>query len=745
MKTVKKILLIVCIFFLVGIFSAFGYYFAVTKDVSLAPEKLTLNEHSVVIYDENNVPVKSAASLSLRKTVSIRNIPEHVKNAFISTEDKRFYKHNGFDVLRIARAVLNNVKARNFKEGASTISQQLIKNTHLSQEKTVKRKIREWKLTRQLEKSYSKDEILEKYLNSIYFGHSCFGITAASEFYFDKEPNELSVADSAILAGLVKSPNNYSPFKNPERCMQRKNVVLSAMLRNGAIDEAAKKAALDEPLPTPSATLQNAGYMHFVFDELTTLAETNEFKIGGRIEIGTNLDQNLQNELEILADEDVGCDKAMLVLDNTKHGFKACVSTLGNICRLPGSLIKPLLVYAPALEENILSPATPILDERVNYNGYSPENYDGRCHGYTSARECVEKSLNIPAVKVLESLGVSKGADYLEKLGLPVDKDEESLALALGGMKNGFTLRNLTAAYSALANGGIMNECTFISFVKINGTYVYKKTDSSRRVFSESSAYLMTDMLRGTAKNGTAKKLRSLPFDIAAKTGTVGTKNGNTDAYATSYTTRDCVSVWLGNADNSHIEYTGGGLPCNFLLRINEYLYERYQSASSSIPSFLQPKDIVRVTLDKNAYYDTHTLSLADDSAPVKYTITELFKKASIPLNKSDSFSNPSILTPDVILSEGKVIITFDRHSPTYYTYRIERYDYVTHTTLYEGELLENFIDDTIEKNKKYIYTVIPLYNGKEGKGITLPTVSTQEGDSPIPQDPILDKEWWEY
>ena len=259
MKIIRKILLFLLIAFLACVLIGFGYYLAVTKKVALQPEKLILNEKSVVVYDENGVAVQNTTAFAPRQTVHSHEIPEHTKHAFVDTEDRRFYKHGGFDIKRIARAALNNLKAGSFKEGASTISQQLIKNTHLSQEKTVKRKLREWKLTRALEKKYSKAEILEKFLNTIYFGHSCFGIKSASEFYFGKSPANLSLADSAILAGLVKSPNNYSPFKNPERCAKRKESVLNAMLRNGHITAEEKAEAINEPLPVPLYTQQNAG------------------------------------------------------------------------------------------------------------------------------------------------------------------------------------------------------------------------------------------------------------------------------------------------------------------------------------------------------------------------------------------------------------------------------------------------------------------------------------------------------
>ncbi len=744
MKVIKKIFLLALLFLLGIIIFAFGYYFAVTKNVQLSPEKLLFSEKTLTIYDENGDLARGISTAILRQSTPISDIPQHTQNAFVDIEDRRFFRHHGYDLKGIARATLHNLQSRSLKEGASTISQQLIKNTHLSQEKTLKRKLKEWKLTRALEKKYDKKEILERYLNTIYFGHSCFGITSAAEFYFRKTPSELTLADSAILAGLVKSPNNYSPFKNPENCRKRKSVVLSAMLRNGSVTKEEKRQAESCPLPT-SIPSQN-GYAQFIFDELTELAETHNFKIAGKIEIFTYLDQELQNSMEQIGREYDESDKTMLALDCHSGGFKACVSTVGNIPRLPGSLLKPLLVYAPAIEENILSPATPILDEKINYAGYSPENYDGTYHGYVSARECVEKSLNVPAVKILESLTVKKGVSYLEKLGLPVLEEDQSLALALGGMKKGYPLRDIVAAYSALQNDGRLKNCNFIASVKINGSTVYKRSHTQKEIFTEETASLMTDILKTTAKVGTAKKLRSLPFEIAAKTGTVGTKNGNTDAYALSYTTKDCVAVWLGNGDNSFINCTGGGTPCYLLHRINQELYERYQRKNERVNDFRLSDKLVRVDLDKQAYYDTHTLSLADELSPKEYRFSELFKKSATPLNKSLSFSNPTIVPPSITLTDNGIKISFDPHNPVYYRYKIDRYDYATHTTVYDGTLIPYFIDENLQENKNYVYTVIPYYQTIEGAPITLPTITTKAGESPtLEHDEILSKEWWQY
>lgn len=742
MRILRKILWFLFLLLLILACIGVGYYFAITKDTTLHPEKLTLNEHTVVIYDRYDNEIKNTSQIFHNQAVKCDKISKYIQQAVICTEDKRFYKHNGFDLKRIAKAAFNNAKSKSFKEGASTISQQLIKNTHLSQEKTIKRKLKEWKLTRQLEKNYSKTEILEKYLNTIYFGHSCFGIRAASEFYFDKDPSMLTLADSAVLAALIKSPNRYSPFKNPEKCQNRKAIVLALMKENGYITEEEYRIALSTPLPSaPSPQKSNNGYLSFVFDELEELAKDKSFRLGGNIRIFTELDPELQEKLNDIASQAEDCDKSMLILDADSKRFKAAFSTIANAKRLPGSLIKPLFVYAPAIEENLISPATPILDEKVNYGGYTPENYNGKYHGYVSARESLAKSLNIPAVKLLQSLGVEKSAQYGEKLGLNIAKEDYSLALALGGMKNGFSLKDLVSAYTSLQNNGRFVKGSFIKEIQVNDVCIYRHTPKTKRVFSEDTAYLTTDMLKTTIKEGTGKKLRELPFQLAAKTGTVGTSKGNTDAYALTYTTKDIAAVWIGNADNRLMDATGGGLPCNLLRDINEALWENYKAKNMQIFPFQRPQGIVEASIDRHSYYDTHTILLADDISPAEFRLTELFKKSALPSKKSYFFSNPSIPTPSITLTKNGVEIVFPEGAPSIYNYRIERYDYTTHTTVYEGKYIPEFTDTTITENKRYVYSVTPIYAEKIGKIIHLPEIIT----SSLPKDKIAEKEWWQY
>lgn len=742
MKLIRKLFCILLLALLLFVAVAFGYYYAVTKSAVLSPETLAVSSKSVSVFDAQERKIERILPSS-RQTTPLSQVPVHTQRAFVDVEDKRFYKHDGFDFKRFVKAVYKNCKAGAFKEGASTISQQLIKNTHLTQEKTLSRKLREWKLTRALERTYTKDEILEKYLNVIYFGHDCFGLHSATKFYFGKSPNELDLADSAILAGLVKAPNHYSPFKNPQACLKRKETVLRLMQKKGDINEKEKQIAMEKPLPTsPCISTRDTGYLHFVFDELSCLSERYAFPLGGNIKIYTYFDERAQSALEEVAGGYTQSDKILHVLDVQTQGFKACVSTVGIIRRLPASLLKPLLVYAPALEKDLLSPATPILDEKIDYGGYAPNNFDGKFHGYVSARECLAQSLNVPAVKILEELRVEVGVQYMQKLGLPVEEEDYSLALALGGMKNGFALHDLVSAYATFANGGNFAKGAFISKITVDDKVVYTHAPASTRVFSEETAFLTTDMLRTTAKTGTAKKLRALPFEIAGKTGTAGTEKGNTDAYAVSYTTRDCVGVWLGNAKGGFIEGTGGGTPCNLLLEINE----RLASLEGSAPEkFRKPANVTQVLLDKNSYNTAHTLTLADELAPADYSFQEWFKTQAVPRQKSNFFSNPTILPPTLQYVDGKVKIAFnDKFSPLY-EYKIERYDSTTHAVLYVGKLLSEFIDDNVTNNESYIYTVTPIYKNREGERVVLPAVSTKNGEFPTENDEeILEKKWWE-
>jgi hypothetical protein len=253
-------------------------------------------------------------------------------------------------------------------------------------------------------------------------------------------------------------------------------------------------------------------------------------------------------------------------------------------------------------------------------------------------------------------------------------------------------------------------------------------------------------MLKTAAKTGTAKKLRALSFPIAAKTGTAGTKSGNSDAYALSFTSSDCVGVWMGNADNSPTDITGGGLPCNVALKINEYLYQ-----TATPDDFPRPAGIVNAKLDKTEYYASHNMILADDCAPTDCLYREIFKKEALPRVKSDKYSHPSISVPSLSYSDGKVTINFEEGAPDGYLYLIDRYDYVTHTIVYSGEYTAAFTDEDLQDGKTYLYTVTPVYHDVKGKSVLLPAVTTKNdkaeliGIQPTEPPDIVNKDWWNY
>ncbi len=739
MKFLRAFLLSISLFFALLFLSAGIYFVAVTKDAVLDEKKLVLSDKTLTVYDQNGMRVQGNFT-KIKQSTPISAFPNHVKMAFVCVEDKRFFAHDGFDYRRFARAFLNNCKSRSYKEGASTISQQLIKNTHLSQEKTLRRKLKEWKLTRALERAYTKDEILEKYLNTIYFGHGCFGITSASDFYFGKSPDALSIDESAILAGLLKSPNNFSPFRFPSRCQQRKATVLSMMQAQNIITKKEEESALNAPLPLPSCKNDGNGYLNFVLDELSILSEKTGFTVGGKTEIFTYLDPDLQEKIMQVSLQD-DCESAVVVLDTKTNGFKGAYSAIANAKRLPGSLIKPLLVYAPAIENDLLSPASPILDEPINCNGYAPKNYDGKSYGYVSARECVEKSLNIPAVKTLQALGIEKATAYLERLHLPVEEGDESLALALGGMKNGYALKDVVSAYSVFANQGVYNDGAFISKVKINDENVYVRQSNAQEVFSKASAYLMTDILKSTVQNGTAKKLRTLPFEIAGKTGTVGNADGNTDAYTISYTSNDVVGVWLGKRDNAKILHTGGGKPCEIALEINAFLHEQYTRQGRVVAPFSKPPDVVSVSLDKNEYKREQTLIRADKNAPAEHTFFELFKRTQTPLKESRAFSCPTLLPPLLRVGEKGVEIVFEKNTPNFYECVITRKNGKEETLVYDGNVISSVLDDGVKPDCLYEYSITPRYKNFVGETLRLPSISTKP--SLVFEGEILSKEWW--
>ena len=491
MKKIKKVFKILfitfSIIFIVLVVSGASYYHIVTYSVSLNTSKIESSKSSSLkIYDINKNLILSDSE----KHISINELSTHTKNAFISAEDKRFFSHKGIDYIRIGGALVSNLKSKSFSEGASTISQQLIKNTLLSTEKTINRKLKEFKLARELEKQYSKNEILEFYLNNIYFGNGNYGIENASNYYFGKSASKLTLAESALLAGTINAPSIYNIQNNTDKALKRRDLILKLMKNQNKISDEELKNALTESVTLNNSKTQNTNQIFKeIIEESCNILNIDENELKNtNLEIYTNFDINFTNSIDSTIENNYPeiskYDISGLIIDNKS---KSVLSTFGNTKLInnkqqPGSIIKPILVYAPAFENNIISSETKLLDEEINISGYSPKNADNKYHGYVSAKECLKNSYNIPAVKLLNEIGIQNAINFAKKLNLTFSEKDNHLALSLGGFHEGTTLKQLADAYSTFATSGNFSESKYITKIAKNNKTIYNKEIDKKQV-----------------------------------------------------------------------------------------------------------------------------------------------------------------------------------------------------------------------------------------------------------------------
>ena len=682
MKKAKKISLIVVasilalLFIVASVFASI--FFSISKSETFNQNKLINANMKIEVYGDDG-KLLSDKSLFNSQYISLSKIPKETIDAFISIEDKTFYSHNGINPKRIVKAILNNISKGKASQGASTISQQLIKNTHLSSEKTYSRKIKEISLALEMEKKLSKDEILENYLNVIYYGNNIYGIENASQFYFSKSANELTLEEGATLAAIIKSPGFFDPIQHKERCLKRRNLVLFEMEKDGKISkETAQKARETDLVLKINETFdrgQNT-YSQGAIMEAEEILKMPAKQIAiGKYKIQTFFSKEKQDALKAAIDaEELGFDQAGISINNLTHGIEAFYGKSAyNVLktkRQPGSTIKPLLVYAPALNENIVSPATKILDEEININGYKPQNFEKTFRGHLSTREALSLSSNIPAVKILSYVGIPKAKRYATRLGIEFDENDNGYALALGGMTYGTDLKTLAAAYTTFANNGKFYGAKFIKRIEDeNGKTIYEAKFVPDEVFREDSNYLMVSMMETSATKGTSKRLASLPFQIAGKSGTVGVGATNSDAFSVALTTKDTVATWVGDLTGNNIGYlTGGKAPTDM---IKNYLKAIYKTETPK--DFRVPSSITEVEIDALEYEKNNIVQTANDFIPSRYKLTEVFSRFNLPKEKSTNFLKVEPATLNGKIENGNYVFEFDAQSHiTYELYRIE-------------------------------------------------------------------------
>lgn len=735
MKKALKIILVVLSCLFIVFLGAIIYFSSITSSYKLDESKLVNMQRTVSYLDSKGYILRE--EYDGQEVTEYNNIPEHVKNAFIAIEDKRFYEHKGVDVKGLFRAGVNNVKSLSLREGASTITQQLIKNTHLSGEKTFKRKFAELKLAIELERRFTKEEILEKYLNTIYFGDGCYGITSASKHYFGKSPEDLTINDGAILAATIKAPSNYSPLSNVDKCTARKNLVLSEMFKQGYItaeEYEFNKNCKVSVVSDGEKTIYD--YFYLARKEVNELTKNSPY-VYKNIKIYTCFDEQGQKLLdENLGDIDLNTDKSAVFI-SSKGEIRAYYSSCGDISRQMGSTIKPILVYAPAIENDVVNSCTPILDEKTDFNGYCPSNYNDKYYGYVSVKESLSKSLNVCSAKLLNYVGVENAFDYLKKTDIPFCEEDLNLSSALGATINGAKLTQLTSSYSLFINdGNYLSPHCVLKITTEDGDVIYERKEKAEKIFGEDTVCILNDMMSSVVTDGTAKKLSFLDFPVCAKTGTVGTDIGNTDAYSISYTTDAVLGVWFGNKDNSIMDnkITGGGIPT---VAASEF-WKRYYSSGKYPSNFNVCDSVSEIELDAISYKENHRLELADEKAPKRYKMKALFKNSSIPTAVSTRFSSPEIKLPEIIVNNGKIQIRLCQTE--YFELLIYRAYDNQKSLIYDSHEngFKELLDDDLKVNTEYTYSVIP-YCILDGEKIFGEEVIIKKIKSPA----ISASDWW--
>ncbi|WP_052339307.1 transglycosylase domain-containing protein [Gorillibacterium massiliense] len=546
-----------------------------------------------VIYDVNGDMVQklNQGGAQNRELIGYDQLQPNLVNAFVATEDKRFWTHKGVDFWSIGRALAKDVVARSTVEGGSTITQQLAKNMYLTADKTFFRKGTEMSMALALENQFTKKEIMEMYLNRIFFGQNSWGVKAAAKTYFGKDiskPDEqLEIWEIATLAALPKAPTTYNPIKHPDNSKARRAVVLQLMMEQGYItkDEMEQAKAVDyvPPKGSSSSGSDTEAYFTFVDYVVTEAAEKyqipEEELVTGGYKIYTTMDLKAQKTMSDTYDNDKFFQKdmageemqsSMVILNNAdsgivamiggrdyaKKGFNRAVSAT----RSPGSSIKPLVVYGPAIEKGPYNAYSMLPDEKQDFNGYTPSNYDGKYEGQVDLAYAVKKSKNLPAVWLLNKIGVNYGKNFAKTLGIPFSSEDNNLAIALGGLTNGVSPLDMAQAYAAFPNNGVKR--TAHSIVKIedsNGSTVAEFSDKGVQAMKASTAWYMTQIMKGVVSSGGTGAKAAMDRPVAGKTGSTqvgikGLEKYTKDLWFVGYTPEWTAAVWMGfdKTDKNH-------------------------------------------------------------------------------------------------------------------------------------------------------------------------------------------------
>ena len=560
------------------------------KDVPDITQANLQDPLSSEIYDKN-LNLIATVGAEKREYVSINDIPKNITETVLTTEDSRFQSHIGIDPIRLIKAVLVNIRSNSAQQGASTITQQVVKNSLLTSDKSLQRKIQEAYLSLKLENRYTKEDILEMYMNKIYYSDGQYGIKTAARYFYNKELDELTLPQVALLTGIPQQPILYNPYDYPKQAKERRDTVLYALLSNDKITEDEYNNAVNTPITDgivektkeerANQHTYNPKYAAYIDQIAKELKENQNFEnIKDPLSMGLKIYTNLNPELQIYVQDMLDNQSAPM----RRHASQAAISVLDTKTGLveaigggknykaggynyavdarvqPGSSIKPLIDYAPGIEYYGWDSQTTFSDSPYQIAGtnFFIQNWDRLYHGTVPMSRALAWSYNIPAVRAFETVGYERAKHFAEKIGIPVSKDEPTTAI--GGNVDGVSTLQMAGAFASFGNKGYYNKpSTIVKVFNANGKELPNMKEEPVKAMSEETAYLMTNVLKGVlTSNGTSPNGKVANFDMAGKSGSstfddsafynhgIDVVNSTKDSWMIGYTTDYTVSVWQG-------------------------------------------------------------------------------------------------------------------------------------------------------------------------------------------------------
>ena len=773
----KRILLAIVTIGIVGLVSGaglFAYYASKAPDLD---EELLKDPISSEFYDVNGELFATTGSEEKRKYIEYEDIPQGMIDAILATEDVRFFDHFGIDIWRLGGAVLANLRDGFGAQGASTITQQVVKNSFFSNAKTLERKAQEAWLAMKLERQYSKEEIFEMYFNKVLMGGTVYGFGTAAQHFYGKELSELTLDEMALLAGMPQSPNNYNPFNNPERAEKRRNVVLGLMVQHDKITQAEADAAkavdvtanlLPENERSNNLATKYPAFLSIVLKEIEKI---DGGLLSEGLKVYTTLDPKAQSTVESVINNDANfptdtIQSGISVID-TKTGALVAVGGGRNYeglnynhaydlkGRAPGSTLKPIVDYGPAIEYLNWSTGETLVDEPITYTDTNQRinNWDNKYLGAMTLRKALYTSRNVPAVKALKAVSTDKAQQFAANLGIDVDYLVESDAI--GGGRVNISPTKMAAAYAAFGNNGVYTDPYVIEKIEFRDGSTKNYKPESKVAMEDYTAYMVTDVLRDVVSNkpGASGTNANVPgVDIAGKTGTTNygkddfskfnlPSSAVPDSWFAGYSPNYSIAIWSGYSDYKDPITTWEER------RLPQKLFKSIMTElSRNVPNtkFEQPSSVVSATIE----IGSDPLKLASEYTPANKKSTELFVRGTVPTQVSTEYEAVEIAPPFNLRAEYDIVgqainLTWEHNNssegeedaePVNYTYEVTMQIDDGEATVIQATGAKQVTIPNVQPGSNYKFTVVAVDG--ENRSEPASTATYIEGNPPTTEEP---------